>query len=180
MKRTPSQWEAVFGAWSQGPGKTESDKAENAETAIRKAIKASEPLKNLDITVFAQGSYRNRTNVRQESDVDICVRLSEQSIPRHLTIQIRLSVSSSPSAFINATCTVLNSATPHPALLSLMLQPKEDRDLTTERLLVLNIRLMECLLEAGIVRIRLLKARDANVWPTLRSPLHSSVSDKVH
>ena len=61
-------------SWSKGPGQTEADKCSNAETAVRKAIKASERLAALDISVFAQGSYRARTNVRQNSDVDVCVR----------------------------------------------------------------------------------------------------------
>lgn len=57
-------------SWSKGPGQTEADKCANAETAVRKAIKANDKL----ASVFAQGSYRARTNVRQNSDVDICVR----------------------------------------------------------------------------------------------------------
>lgn len=40
---------------------------------ICNAIKEYEPLKGRKIKVIAQGSYRNNTNVRQESDVDICV-----------------------------------------------------------------------------------------------------------
>ena len=60
--------------WSKGPGRTEADKCDNAETAVRKAIKSDEKLAALDISVFAQGSYRARTNVRENSDVDICVR----------------------------------------------------------------------------------------------------------
>lgn len=75
MARTRSDWEGVFTTWSQGPGVTEQTKAENAERAIRKAIDASDKLQALQIDVFPQGSYRNRTNVRQESDVDICIRL---------------------------------------------------------------------------------------------------------
>lgn len=63
-----------FVSWSKGPGRTEADKCSNAETAVRKAIKGSGQLAALDISVFAQGSYRARTNVRQNSDVDICVR----------------------------------------------------------------------------------------------------------
>ena len=63
-----------FVSWSKGPGQTEADKCSNAETAVRKAIKASEQLAALDVSVFAQGSYSARTNVRQNSDVDICVR----------------------------------------------------------------------------------------------------------
>ena len=48
---------------------------------MRKAIKASEQLAALDISVFAQGSYSARTNVRQNSDVDICVRYDSAFFP---------------------------------------------------------------------------------------------------
>ncbi|MEO0461225.1 MAG: nucleotidyltransferase [Myxococcota bacterium] len=41
---------------------------------IRKAIDASASLSLMNIEVFPQGSYRNRTNVRADSDVDVCVR----------------------------------------------------------------------------------------------------------
>ena len=66
--------EASFLSWSKGPGQTEADKCSNAEKLVRKAIKASEQLSAPDVSVFAQGSYSARTNVRQNSDVDICVR----------------------------------------------------------------------------------------------------------
>lgn len=66
-------WEDTFRRWGKAPGTTEQTKCENAETAIRKAIAADFTLSNKSVTVFAQGSYRNRTNVRQDSDVDICV-----------------------------------------------------------------------------------------------------------
>lgn len=46
---------------------------ENAERAVRNAINASAKLNSRDIRVFVQGSYRNRTNVREDSDVDIGV-----------------------------------------------------------------------------------------------------------
>lgn len=68
--------EETLTSWSQGPSDTEAVKCDNAETAIRKAITASRKLSEMDITVFAQGSYRNRTNIRQDSDVDITVRLN--------------------------------------------------------------------------------------------------------
>jgi tRNA nucleotidyltransferase (CCA-adding enzyme) len=68
--------EETFSSWSKGPGKTEQDKCDNAERAVRKAIDACEALSAMDITVFPQGSYAARTNVRQNSDVDICVRLN--------------------------------------------------------------------------------------------------------
>jgi len=66
-------WESVFASWSQGPGKTEQERAENTERQIRQAIQASDKLKNRNISVFTQGSYRNRVNVRQDSDVDVGV-----------------------------------------------------------------------------------------------------------
>lgn len=62
-------------AWSTGPGETEATKCENAERLIRKAINQSDALNALDIRVFSQGSYRARTNVPRDSDVDICVCL---------------------------------------------------------------------------------------------------------
>ncbi|MDX2198762.1 MAG: nucleotidyltransferase [Phycisphaerae bacterium] len=66
-------WENTFRSWGQPPSQSERDRCENAERAIRKAIAASATLAARSITVFAQGSYANRTNVRQDSDVDICV-----------------------------------------------------------------------------------------------------------
>ena len=70
-----------FVSWSTGPGQTEANKCSNSETAVRKAIKADMRLAGLDISVFAQGSYRARTNVRQNSDVDICVRYNSEFFP---------------------------------------------------------------------------------------------------
>lgn len=67
--------------WSKGPGATEADRCANAETAVRKAIKADDRLAALDVSVSAQGSYRARTNVRQNSDVDICVRYNATFFP---------------------------------------------------------------------------------------------------
>lgn len=66
-------WESTFNSWAQPPGTTEQERCANAERAIREAIAASDKLNRRDIKVFVQGSYRNRVNVRQESDVDIGV-----------------------------------------------------------------------------------------------------------
>lgn len=73
--------EDTFIAWAKGPSKTESEKCENAERMVKKAINADEQLTNLDISVFAQGSYHARTNVRQNSDVDICIRYNSSFFP---------------------------------------------------------------------------------------------------
>lgn len=78
-----TDWEDTYVAWGKGPGTTEQSKCENAETAIRKAIAAHDELAAMDLTVFAQGSYRNKTNVKQDSDVDICVRLNTTFFPEY-------------------------------------------------------------------------------------------------
>jgi hypothetical protein len=78
-----ANWEEQFTIWAKGPSATEQAKCENAETAIRKAIAAHGKLSAMDVSVFAQGSYRNRTNVRQDSDVDICVRLNSTFFPNY-------------------------------------------------------------------------------------------------
>ncbi len=66
-------WESVLSTWAKPPSDTEQEKAANAERVIKKAIDAYAPLQRHSLSVFAQGSYRNRTNVREDSDVDICV-----------------------------------------------------------------------------------------------------------
>ena len=70
-------WEDKLKSWSSPPGTTEQTKCDNAVRAIRKAIDAHGPLQNRSIRVFAQGSYCNRTNVRSESDVDVCILCDE-------------------------------------------------------------------------------------------------------
>lgn len=68
-----TDWEQTFRNWAKPPSDTEQEKCDNAERMIRGALKASSPLAKRNIAVFTQGSYRNNTNVRLNSDVDICV-----------------------------------------------------------------------------------------------------------
>jgi len=71
-------WEDTFTTWSQAPSDTELEKAKNAETVICEALNNDPELAKMDILVFAQGSYKARTNVRQDSDVDICIMNRDQ------------------------------------------------------------------------------------------------------
>ena len=64
-------------SWTAPLSDTEKQRAENAIKRIRAAIDGSEELKRKDIEIFTQGSYANNTNVRSESDVDICVMLKD-------------------------------------------------------------------------------------------------------
>jgi hypothetical protein len=72
-------WEATFRDWKKPSSDTEAAKMENAERMIRDAIRGCPILAQRTIEIFAQGSYRNNTNVRQDSDVDICVRCMDYS-----------------------------------------------------------------------------------------------------
>lgn len=74
-------WEDTLKAWAKPPGETEQTKCDNAITAVRKAIDASSTLAKRSIRVFPQGSYNNRTNVRMDSDVDVCVLCTEVCFP---------------------------------------------------------------------------------------------------
>lgn len=64
-------WESTFSHWAKRPAATENERCENAIRAIKNAINKSNALKDKNIEVFLQGSYRNRVNVRQDSDVDV-------------------------------------------------------------------------------------------------------------
>lgn len=77
-KRSEAEWEQRFRAWAGGPGDAELQRCENTAGMIRKAIAACEELKADNIEVFAQGSFRNLTNIAQDSDVDICVCIRSQ------------------------------------------------------------------------------------------------------
>ena len=74
-------WESTFTSWAKSPSQTEQDRCDNAERAIRNAIRASKELSPRDIRVFTQGSYRNRVNVRRDSDVDIGVCCYDVFLP---------------------------------------------------------------------------------------------------
>jgi hypothetical protein len=78
-------WEDTFSTWAQGPSQTEQDKCDNAERVIRDALNADKQLSGLGITVFTHGSYKAHTNVRLDSDVDICVRLNGTFFPHYPT-----------------------------------------------------------------------------------------------
>ncbi len=70
---TASTWETKFEQWSKPPSQSEQARCDNAIKAIRNAVSNSSRLRSRSITVFPQGSYRNRVNVRRDSDVDVGV-----------------------------------------------------------------------------------------------------------
>ncbi|PTB86778.1 nucleotidyltransferase [Pseudidiomarina aestuarii] len=78
-------WENTFSFWAQSPSKTEQERCERVIRAINKAVSESPKLQARQILVFTQGSFRNRVNVRQESDVDVGVMLYEYFIAQYPT-----------------------------------------------------------------------------------------------
>lgn len=73
LPKTKRNWESIFALWSQPPGVAEQERCERAEKAIKDAIKSNATLAMKSVRTFVQGSYCNHTNVRQDSDVDVCV-----------------------------------------------------------------------------------------------------------
>lgn len=72
-----TDWEDRFRRWSGRASDTEDDKRERTERAIREAITDSHELSGRSMRVFAKGSYKNNTNVRLDSDVDVAVEFQE-------------------------------------------------------------------------------------------------------
>ena len=56
--------------WAKAPSETEEQKCQNVVKQISDSILDKY---GSDVSIFLQGSYKNRTNVRQDSDVDIVV-----------------------------------------------------------------------------------------------------------
>jgi len=66
--------ESQLETWShQGAVKTASSTYESIRSAL---LAASLPARNNDLDIYLQGSYRNSTNIRGDSDVDIVVQLN--------------------------------------------------------------------------------------------------------
>lgn len=66
-------WNQRFQTWARPLSETEDQRCQNAESVILSALAANPELAAMDLRIFAQGSYRANTNVRADSDVDICV-----------------------------------------------------------------------------------------------------------
>lgn len=74
---TEQQRESVLAQWTTPPGTSEQDRQDRAERMVRDAIAAYEPIAGTSYSVYAKGSYPNKTSVRGDSDVDIVVQCDE-------------------------------------------------------------------------------------------------------
>ena len=65
--------EARLTKWAKPPSESEIDKCERAVRMVKLAIEADPKLSKMNISVFAKGSFANRTNIPTDSDVDVAV-----------------------------------------------------------------------------------------------------------
>ena len=65
--------ENTLKGWKDPASVTEEQRITNTINMIKSAVNGCVELKDLSIEVFVQGSYANNTNVRTNSDVDVCV-----------------------------------------------------------------------------------------------------------
>jgi hypothetical protein len=70
--RSRSSWNDRFWHWEKSASETEEAQIERAAVAVRRAIARRPRLTTESVEVRPQGSYFNNTNVRQESDMDLC------------------------------------------------------------------------------------------------------------
>lgn len=73
----PAFNEQALESWRKPASENEEQKISNAISMIKDAVKAHAILKTKDIEFVPQGSYCNNTNVRLDSDIDICAMLKD-------------------------------------------------------------------------------------------------------
>jgi hypothetical protein len=73
----PTISEKKLAAWTAPAFGNEDELAEKTERQIREAVDRHPLLSTLSISVYAKGSYKNNTNVRHDSDVDIAVEYTD-------------------------------------------------------------------------------------------------------
>lgn len=100
-------WNAKFSSWHRPPSEAEEDRIQRAARMIKDAIRADGRLPNQDIEVIPQGSYHNNTNVRLNSDMDLCVRYNPQCVypilPSSSTTATDLGITPLPVESVEAT-----------------------------------------------------------------------------
>lgn len=68
--------EETLESWISPLSQTEEQRVVNTIKMINNAVTSYDRLSDCTMEIFAQGSYANNTNVRHNSDVDICVMLT--------------------------------------------------------------------------------------------------------
>lgn len=75
--------EETFARWSKPPSESEEARCNNAIRLIKEALNDHPDLKNRTTEIILQGSFQNNTNIRRDSDIDICIRLMDVFFVRY-------------------------------------------------------------------------------------------------
>ena len=70
--RSRFSWNACFEHWERPASTTEEDQIQRSAAMVRRALSSNPWLTREGVQVRPQGSYHNNTNVRQDSDMDLC------------------------------------------------------------------------------------------------------------
>lgn len=70
-------WHELFKSWAKAPSDREEAKGSTAAAMVKDALRSHPALKTRTFEVYPTGSYRNNTNVRLGSDIDVAVVLTE-------------------------------------------------------------------------------------------------------
>ncbi len=79
----PTIAEDALASWTKPAFDNEDQKREYTERTIREVINGHPQLAKLPVNVYTKGSYRNNTNVRCDSDVNVAVELTSIYIPEY-------------------------------------------------------------------------------------------------
>lgn len=69
--------EQTLDGWRKPASQSEEQKISNAIRMIKDAVRAHDRLKDKNIEFVVQGSYGNDTNVKLDSDIDVCIMLKD-------------------------------------------------------------------------------------------------------
>ena len=70
-------WHEDFKKWAKPPSETEEQRGSNAASMISDAVRGHPSLTGRSVTIYATGSFRNNTNIRSDSDIDVAVVLND-------------------------------------------------------------------------------------------------------
>lgn len=73
----PKFTEQTLDGWRKPASETEEQKISNAISMIKDAINLHDTLKSMSIEIIVQGSYGNNTNIKIDSDIDVCAMLKD-------------------------------------------------------------------------------------------------------
>ncbi len=79
----PTIPEAQLANWTKPAFDNEDERRVSTERLIREALRGHPLLRTLPIDVYAKGSYKNNTNVRRDSDVDVAVEYTGIVFPQY-------------------------------------------------------------------------------------------------